>query len=423
MTWRAHFQPGSRPVSVGIVLLLIMGSLFWFFTRYEYRPVEVNVPVSPAARMNPLLAAERFLAGLGWPVESHRGRDLLVHLPPAGDALVVLRMSGNLSPTRIGEIFAWIEAGGHLVLAPAGYTEDDGTPDETGLLGRVGVLLRHAPAGDDCGCDDETTPGRGASATAGADRDPAGEEDTAQETTVRVTLDNRQVTLAPDPYSYLEDSQGTASLAIGDSRGNGAVLLQYRIGSGRLTVLNSMDIFTNSGIGSRDHAFLLAWLVTKNRKTWLLYSSDMDGLPVLLWRKQAPFLLALAMTLVLLLWSWQYRLGPLQEEEERGRRRNVLAHIDASGRYGWRIDRAASLLAANRRFVLRRLAVRHAGRTGAEPDRERIAARTGLTPDEVETALFAEARSEQDFLAVTHFLQQLRNRSGAGPGHEGRQRD
>ncbi len=417
-----RFRPGRRLLIIILVPLLAAGATFWFFTHYERRTAEVHGRMSQAARRNPLLAAERFLAGIGMPVKSHRGRDLLVRLPPAGDALVVLHMSGNLSPSQVNTLYDWIGAGGHLVMAPGRYTNDDEEPDESGLLARVGVLLRHRATDNDCGCDGEEGAGDGKTdAPAGGDGKSAAEEEkAAQEETVTAVLDGQPVTLAPNLSSFLDDTRGTASLAIADSRGRGAVLLQYRIGSGRLTVLNSMDIFTNSAIGDQDHAYLLAWLVAKNNRTWLLYSSNMESLLALLWRSQAPFLVALAATLLLALWAWQFRLGPLEEEDGRERQRNVLAHVDASGMYGWRIDRAASLLAANRNQVLRRWAARHTGRADGPVDAEEIASRTGLAREEVAMALFREVRGEQDLIAASHWLQQLENRTLSSRG--GRER-
>ncbi len=422
-------RSGGRLAGMGLVLLLAAGATAWFFTHYERKEVEVTGAMSAAARMNPLLAADRFLAGLGIPVESHRGRDLLVSLPPAGDALVVLHMSGNLTPSQVDALDGWIREGGHLVVAPPSFTDDGEEPDSTDLLGRQGVLLRRYPETDDCGCDGEAGSAGDADGEPDAgdappeekvreqegpqERTAAAAQEQAEEEPVRATIAGYSVTLDPPRFGYLEDSTETASLAIADSRGRGAVLLDYRIGAGRLTVLNSMEIFTNREIGSRDHGFLLAWLVGGDRKTWLLFSSNMDGIGTLLWRWQAPFLVGLAVLLALVAWTWQYRIGPLEKEENGQRRRNVLDHIDATGRYSWRIDRAASLLAANRDFFIRRWAARHAGRAGARVDLAQIAARTGMTPDEVETALARTVRTEQDLVAASHWLQRLQNRSTA----------
>jgi hypothetical protein len=71
---------------------------------------------------------------------------------------------------------------------------------------------------------------------------------------------------------------------------------------------------TNSGIGEHDHAALLAHLATPAAGGWVwqLYTSDMPGLPEVLWRV-APYALGSGAVLVgVFLWHLGWRLGPLE---------------------------------------------------------------------------------------------------------------
>ncbi len=399
-----------RLLSVAVIVLPAAAVAAWFFANYERKPVETRTQASVAARRNPLLAAEHFLARVGMAVRSHRGRDLLIRLPPPGDGLLVLRMTGNLTPSQVDSLLAWIRSGGHLLLAPSAYTAEDEEPAGSGILARIGVVLRHRQ-NRDCGCDSDADDGAAEGAANGAREQATGNSgETGQEDPadgpVRIRIGGHQVALDFPAYSYLEATERQPDWRITDSRQDGDCLLRFGIGAGTLTVLSSMEIFTNDRIGSLDHAFLLAWLVRHNHKTWLLYSSNMEGIFTLLRHHQPGFFLALGVALVLLAWSWQFRIGPLRRED-RLERRNLLAHIEASGRFAWRLDRAASLIAANREHALRRWAARCAGRPGVTPDAGQIAARSGMTRTVVEWALFRKVGDEQECVQAARCLQKL----------------
>ena len=114
-------------VIAGVALIAATGLTAWFFANFERQTLEVPVGASMEARRNPFLAAERFLARLGIPVESVAGRDLLRQFPPTSDTLVVNGL-GPLNPERQEALRAWIEGGGHLVVEAKETSEDGGNP-------------------------------------------------------------------------------------------------------------------------------------------------------------------------------------------------------------------------------------------------------------------------------------------------------
>jgi hypothetical protein len=180
------------------------------------------------------------------------------------------------------------------------------------------------------------------------------------------------------------------------------------MGAGRLTILENTTLFNNNRIGDYDHGWLLSQLVRDNHKTWLLYSSNMDGIFTLLGRNLPQFLISCVGLLLFTIWFWQYRIGPFREPAVHSRR-NILAHIDAMGRFSWEFDQAASLIAQLRENSFLSLQQRLPGR-GKQPDRvdpNLVASLTGLDPAVVESALYRKVTAEQDLIVASRCLQQL----------------
>ena len=66
---------------------------------------------------------------------------------------------------------------------------------------------------------------------------------------------------------------------------DGAWLLQYDLGSGKVTVLSEMWLFRNGSIGEYDHAFFLSWLLRDTDRVWLIYATSSDPLGAILWSR------------------------------------------------------------------------------------------------------------------------------------------
>ncbi len=435
-----------RPDKKRTILIFLCGALaagvsvIWFLSSYERKPVEIHTGMSPAAYRNPLLAATRFLQSLGRHAESHRGRDLLITLPPAGDAIVIYRQAGTLSPTERDALFDWMSAGGHLILQPKEVSPDkdnDGTA-AGGIAQAVGVRLRYQNSDTDCGCpskpkrDDETGTGTPAGAPADptkakppdiqhpsksstASTDASAEKPVKKKDThdaVTVTTDGMQVDIDfPNRY-YLESGEKAPLFRIGVPGQDGAYLLQYRIGKGKLTFLAASSIFSNSRIDGNGRAWLLAWLVKDNPNTWLLYSNNMDGIFTMLIHRMPRFLFSLAGLVLFFIWRYQYRIGPPRDPPDKTRR-HILAHIDGLGQFNWDLDQAAGLLSRVREPVLQYWSRRSPRKGISAIDPETVGRLSGLTGDEIKAGLFGTVKSEQDLIGVARTLQQLRQAGSA----------
>ena len=411
-------QGGSLNRYRGIILALLvfisaaaLGTI-WFLANFERKKTEIQDHYSQAAVQNPLLAATRLLKALGQDAQSYLGRDLLINLPPTEDALFIYQQTGSLSPTSLDALRNWIMAGGHLIISPQNTLGIDEEPNQDDLAAFLAGVRRRYLNNDTepCGCGSKDQPTDNDQAAPPSD--PESEEETIPEI-LSFTLDNNQVSLDFSQYQVLEAGQLPATLRIDADNGEGAYLLQYRMGTGRLTVLENNTLFNNRRIGENDHGWLLSWLVRDNHKTWLLYSSNMDGIFTLLRRNLPQFLLSSIGLLLFTVWFWQYRIGPLRRPASK-EQRNILAHIDAMGRFHWQFDQAASLIGRIRENSLlgwqRRLPGR--GREEGRVDPEQVASLTGLDPAVVENALYREVTTEQDLIVVSRCLQQLERRQG-----------
>jgi hypothetical protein len=220
--------------------------------------------------------------------------------------------------------------------------------------------------------------------------------------------------------AYLSDAEQTAHWWVEDEPGDR--LLQYRIGDGLITVLSDNSFLGNDEIGKRDHALFLALLVGNDRRAWLLYSSDMPSLAVLLWHK-APYLVV-SFLLLCGLWLWRLtrRSGPLLVPQSTARR-NLLEHLDAAAGYAWRVDRAQAMLRASREGLETAWRRRFPGLGGADRHTRCawIAEHTGLAPRAVDQALYGDIQGEQEFIRTSAMQQKLAaalNRAGGDTRRE-----
>lgn len=384
-----QMKPDGRPalwLLIGLGAILLALFLSWFFTNFERRSREIDSGYSAAAQRNPYLAAERFLARLGVPVESLAGRDRLRDLPPPDDTLVVNSL-GVLNAERQEALHLWVERGGRLIVEAVHlWDEDDSTEERRGyFLERYGVrLFEQAGRTNLFDVDDEVV--------------------------AAVDIDDYQgeLDVGFGVRYFLEDASGEASGHVVAEEN--VRLLQYEIGNGLLTVASDNRFLTNSHIGRHDHALFLALLADPpgNGKVWLLYDSGMPWLGALLWHRAPLVIISSLGLLIFFLWYQAGRLGPFVSGPA-GDRRDLLAHLQASAGFLWRHGQGSRLTELSRgrieQFWLRRhptlRKLDQAGRVTW------IAGRVGIAPTDVERVLYPKSVSEGDLVTDTVLLQRL----------------
>ncbi len=373
------------------VLILVLASTavlgglaYWIVPRLERVETEVVENVSERARRNPFLALERFLARLGYAVETGHRADVIDQSPAATDTIVVEFSEEVFSPSRTRRMMDWIRAGGHLVLeVDAGrWSTDD--PPPNALLDLAEVSAAYVE-----------------------ERDDEGEAASGPRTyQLHAGADSYEVGLWP--YQYLVDGSGMAEAWTIEDRPQ---VLRYGYGDGRFTVIIDRRLWQNAHIGEFDHAVLFTDMLGPVRgKVWVLYRVEVASLPELIWRHGARVVVALAVALALALWALYNRFGPVHVPPV-GRRRRLGEHVQAIAGFAWRYGRAGALLQSARVALRHRAESRYPGFQHKSVDEQTawLAERVGRPGVEVRYALEAEARNHDQLIEITRLLQEMRN--------------
>jgi hypothetical protein len=342
-------------------------------TACDYTEIERETGYKGKARVNPWLAAERFIEQSGGHV-----LPVISWTEPGVDESVWMIPSSVLdNESFIRRIGQWVGMGGHLILLVE--NTDAATNDWMGrhlppviapalrsLLERAGIIL-------------ETTGG----AHAGSIH--------YNGTSYRVQADSRA--------------------AVSSGGRDGGVFVSEKSGAGRITVITDARIFRNRWIDEQEHAALLAALVDSGG--FIGTVGIMRGAGLSFWKMLrehlAPVLLGMAAWLLLWLWRNMSRFGPIEQETPAAASHGYEHHLEALGHFHWKLDHGAALIAPLRERVAEsahRVFV-SSGSAGGDPQRF-LAERAGLPAGRVARALSQQAPGDANTLAVvTADLQQM----------------
>jgi hypothetical protein len=401
-----------------------------FFACFEKRETVIDSPLAAEARRNRHLALGRLLERMGHEVAVHENFEALGELPDPPATVFLTSNRTTLGRERSEALLAWVARGGHLVVqtftvwesGEGGEKIASGRPDL--LLDRFGLRQRQSPnlinaldpeeddgAGEDDSAPDES--GR-------AEREPAPE---AEDESVRLRIAKPEPAWAyldegEDPFKltftpsfWWDDPDGVAVWSV--SSDAGMHLVEVAHGEGRIAALTSEEPLLNGTIGEVDHAeFVVRWLRDgRERSTpvWIFVREEWPGVLALLRQHAWPALVAGALLLALWLWRSLWRFGPALPSPEPARRR-WLEHLEAAGRYHWRQDRGAALLAALRGELERELARKRPAwqRLPGRERLDRLAHTSGLSQGEVAHALTSLPRAPKTFSAAVRWLERIR---------------
>jgi len=418
-------------IPLGILVVAVLAGV-WFFYNFERKTVEIRRGLSPAARQNPFLAAEKYLAATGQPAFSEKGLDFLTRLPSVTDAIIIRHLPGGLSQSLTDGLWDWVAAGGRLLLVPGSRTSDH--PGSDSLLKRLGVRVMTDAADGACDCPpggageepDEQAVTESAESAADEKWDWEHPYDAIDE----LTVDGNSIRLKVFASNLLEDESGSACYRLDGTyrieyrnkadwgrddhyqrvEQEGAWLLQYEVGQGKVTVFSEMALFSNTHIGDQDHAYFLSWLVGGADRVWLLYSSRADSLLTILMDKMPHFWISIIVLLLLWLLKQQKQSGTLLTTRRAGRQ-NVMEHLDAAARFHWRTDRLDSIVAANRRAIQQHWAARKhgllRGQNGGTLDTAASMSAAGVSQVEFSAAFKQSIDHEQDIIQNSRALQKI----------------
>lgn len=435
-------------VPLALVAALTLGTI-WFLQNYEKKPFEEVQGGSPQALRDPLLAAQKYLQVSGKNAIGYRGISLLSTLPPPRGALFIRRMPRGLSKSINDKLFSWVTSGGHLILTPNPWQKEGKKGDD--ILSRLGVQVQKGS--NDCGCPPKpevsskhNSAGKKGKKNAAAPVKPTQKKNGyhPHDSIIDVPVDHHHIHLKYFGAALLKDTKDSASFKINGSHRivyknikdkkrkdnnemkveSGNWLLEYRVGAGKVTVLSENTLFTNRLISDYDHAFFLSWLLKDDHIIRLLYSSESQGFLTLLLVRMPFFWICLAMLIALVLWRMQKKSGGyLQPGKDE--HRNILVHIDASGMFAWRVNRATTIIAANRKAILQQWSQKKLS-TGSNKDTEllstaNLAKRSGIPEKDVINAFQLRIEGEQDLINTSRALQKIHRRlhGGESKRHDG----
>lgn len=344
-----------------------------FLTGCEYTEIERETGYKGKARVNPWLAAERFIERLGY--ETHPVMSWTE--PEAGDAAWIVPASilSNMSFAQTME--QWVHDGGHLILIVE--RTDASTSDWRGYHSIPSIeqaltdMLRNA------GITLEK------SGNASAD----------------------EIEFLGDDYKV--DAESNAVVSLDGENDDGGVFASTESGEGRITVITDGRMFRNRWIGEQDHAALLAALLDAGGYEGRVGIVRDSGLSLwsLLREHLSPVLIAGALLLLLWLWRNMSRFGPIESATAPPVSRGYEHHLEALGFFHWKFDHAATLLAQLRAQVAEygQRACLAAGRGDLQTF---LAERACLPPERVDRALSDNAPQDPNaFTLVTADLQKL----------------
>ena len=310
-----------------------------------YRKVEVEVGHRGAARLDPFLAAGRFLTATGRVVRVER------RWPRPDGAIGVLVVPASMLEARgyVDEVRGWVAGGGHVVclFGWASAARSDWGPGErpvrpsaalAGWLREAGWEVR-VPAGG--AARELRQGGKGG--------------DVGRRGRWRFEGQRFEVTHAGE----------RCFVPVGGG-GGARSFVSAPYGGGRLTLVADARPFRNRRLGEADHAPLLAALAAASGPGAVVIVLGTDvSFWRLAWAAGWPALVGLVALAAAWLWRALPRFGALEADARVDDWRDYRRHLDAVGGFLWRIDRGRQLLAPLRREVLERLGRR---RLAAGPD-------------------------------------------------------
>lgn len=397
---------------------------------------------SDAQVKNPMLAATRLLEARGHPVrvEPMLNYQLLNQLP---DGVLILSPWAKQPDARQAELLLkWVQRGNTLVMSP-GWVQNRDQDKETGdTLGQeladplgkhFGVAMASRTRIDDtCRLDPleaqrradiaakAAAEGKADAVPEAADGDDEDEGEDEPELPARLACLHAPGSASPLELRRLSDvlqrlpGDGAQPLW-GDTYG--LAVLVYGEGRGKVAMVASEpgdSYFDNDGLRHFDHGELLLLLAGQSgakAPVLLVRHNETVGWAAYLWQHWRPVLFGLAALLLLWAWHASRRFGPLLPAQA-SERRALIEHIDASGRWLWRLPQGRALLLAavrqrTEKQLLRRLPELHA-LDGNERAR-RLARLLKLPEAQVADALLgAPATRAAEFTRQISTLQQLR---------------
>lgn len=416
--------------------VLCAAAVWWWYDNFEKR-WSARMYVSTEARKNPMLAATRLLEKRGYRVQTEETLRGAALKPMPDGTLFIAENGGIMSEKEMQQLLQWVRRGNTLVLQPKWAPRDDSKegpgkakptrfaaeadPDPIGS--RFGVHVGYAP---DCDCKKKKT-----KAAAAEDEDEDEEDGPASAQSSESQSKQKPEKKAPfvnvafpdaayplqldETWTVLQSDRRGRAWRFGDDKGEAVRV--YAEGQGHVVMLVK-NYFDNGNLAKYDHAEMLLGLSKLGtaanpaaRNFLIVQGLDMPKWYRALWNNFQPGLIGLACLLLLLFWTALRRFGPILPDPD-DERRSLLEHIDASGRWLWKVPGGRDLLLNAVRSATNKLLQRRVPELQKlEPQEQvrRLAQTVRLSTADLVLALHRPASAvPAEFTRQIHTLQRLR---------------
>ena len=302
---------------VRILITGFAGAFLAGCAKYEDETYEIGY--KGEARFNPFLAASRLLERFDYSAERSGGISRL----PDQQTTIILPAGSLPSFGSAQRLRRWVEGGGHLIYLVSGYGRQESDP----------FSFREMPSEANHPLLEEF--GIGLVATEQAEAISG----------LRVGSGELTVDLPGDEAISVPSTLATPDVAIATTESGTFRLLSMPLINGRLTVVGNAAPFRNRNIENHDHARLILELVGLHGADSVLfiYGKGTSFMKLLFHHAWMPLL---GLGILTLLWIWKNlpRFGPVIPHIDGGSRQ-FTEHIEMSGRFLWRHQASAALLA------------------------------------------------------------------------------
>lgn len=396
-----------------LAAVLIAAGTWWWYDTFE-KGWETRPYTSKEARKNPMLAASRLLTQHGYAVQTQPVlRDALLKFLPAG-TLIISENAGVMNEKDADKLLLWVQRGNTLILSPKRTGGSVGKPQPNQRLkspagidaeqvdpigNRYGVVVKTKY---ECECEKKS----------GKDTRPAEQKFALinfPDTAYALQLERGWLRMRDD------QSRQVPAFRFGDEIGE--FVRVYQEGRGQVVLL-SANFFDNTSLDKFDHAELLLSLgqmrLNADRKAnqvFIVQGLDMPKWYHTLWTNFHAGLIGIGLLLLLLFWIAIRRFGPILPEPDE-ERRSLIEHIDASGRWLWKVPGGRDILLNAVRTATNKLLQRRVPelqRLEPQDQIRHLAESVRLAPAHLVLALHRPASSvPAEFTRQIHTLQRLR---------------
>lgn len=368
--------PAAAAVAAWLVLplaLLVATGCRGGKSTVEYE--EKTMGYKNEARINPWLAAEKFLNRTGYNTEV---RQVLGAMPDTDTALI-LPLDSISSRGSAQQMIAWAQRGGHLIVLCSGTDRfrNDWLDFSTTAPGNHEPLLEALDV--EVVDDIEKRSGK-------LEFDADGRLDLSAHDSP--ALDVSSVGSGSSGYrsGYYSNDNGREEpdILCGDEKE--ASLASFSEGMGRITLVASGNPFRNRWIGDADNAAILQYLVGfEGASSALFVNASRVNLWQMLMRHAWMPLIAAVLLIALWLWRHMPRLGPALPAPE-GNLRHFGSQLDEAGMFLEARGTPYQLLLSARNAVTQ-AAARRGIHTHSSEFEAHLAARTGIPQEDIVLAL------------------------------------